>query len=182
MRATGCGTGSSSRCCTTPACGSARRSGSGTRTVAAAGAGGHGRAAGRTRTAPAPSPAGRTIPVSAELIRLYADYLHDEYGDLDSDYVFVNLWGEPRGHALTYPAVYDLVRRLRARPGWTSTRTGSAYRGHPVAARRPVEVVSKLLGHASVTTTLDVYGHLSGEDARRALRRRAGSPRGGCRL
>jgi integrase/recombinase XerD len=27
----------------------------------------------------------RTIPVSAELIRLYADYLHDEYGDLDSD-------------------------------------------------------------------------------------------------
>ena len=25
----------------------------------------------------------RTIPVSAELIRLYADYLHAEYGDLD---------------------------------------------------------------------------------------------------
>jgi len=30
---------------------------------------------------------GRTVPVSAELIRLYADYLHGEYGDLDSDYV-----------------------------------------------------------------------------------------------
>ena len=39
----------------------------------------------------------RSIPVSAELIRLYADYMHGEYGDLDSDYVFVNLWGEPRG-------------------------------------------------------------------------------------
>jgi hypothetical protein len=25
----------------------------------------------------------RTIPVSAELIRLYADYVHAEYGDLD---------------------------------------------------------------------------------------------------
>jgi site-specific recombinase XerD len=37
----------------------------------------------------------RTIPVAAELIRLYADYLHDEYGELDSDYVFVNLWGAP---------------------------------------------------------------------------------------
>ena len=47
---------------------------------------------------PAPSlRSSRTIPVSAELIRLYADYLHDEYGDLDSDYVFVNLWGSPRG-------------------------------------------------------------------------------------
>jgi integrase/recombinase XerD len=33
----------------------------------------------------------------------------------------------------------------------------------------PVEVVSKLLGHAAVTTTLDVYGHLSVEDARRVL-------------
>jgi integrase/recombinase XerD len=26
----------------------------------------------------------RTIPVSAELLRLYADYLHGEYGQLDS--------------------------------------------------------------------------------------------------
>jgi len=30
-------------------------------------------------------------------------------------------------------------------------------------------VVSKLLGHASITTTADIYGHLSSEDARRAL-------------
>jgi hypothetical protein len=29
----------------------------------------------------------RSIPVSAELVRLYADYLHGEYGDLDCDYV-----------------------------------------------------------------------------------------------
>jgi integrase/recombinase XerD len=34
----------------------------------------------------------RAIPTSAGLVRLYADYLHGEYGDLDSDYVFVNLW------------------------------------------------------------------------------------------
>ena len=59
----------------------------------------------------------RSIPVSAELIRLYADYMHGEYGDLDSDYVFVNLWGEPHGHPLSYAAVYDLVRRLRRQSG-----------------------------------------------------------------
>jgi integrase/recombinase XerD len=29
--------------------------------------------------------------------------------------------------------------------------------------------VSRLLGHASVTTTVEVYGHLSVEDARGAL-------------
>ena len=28
---------------------------------------------------------GRTVPVGAELIRLYADYLHLEYGGTDSD-------------------------------------------------------------------------------------------------
>ena len=37
----------------------------------------------------------RTIPASAELMRLYADYLTREYGSLDSDYVFVNLWSQP---------------------------------------------------------------------------------------
>lgn len=32
-----------------------------------------------------------------------------------------------------------------------------------------VEVVAKLLGHASITTTSDTYAHLKIEDARRAL-------------
>jgi len=34
-----------------------------------------------------------SIPVSGQLVRCYSDYMHAEYGDLDSDYVFVNLWG-----------------------------------------------------------------------------------------
>ena len=49
----------------------------------------------------------RQVPVSARVIRHYADYLHGEYGDLDSDYVFVNLWSGPIGSPLTYPSVYD---------------------------------------------------------------------------
>ena len=115
----------------------------------------------------------RTIPVSADLIRLWSDYLHCEYGDLTSDYVFVNLFAEPRGRALSYPAVYDLVLRLRQ-------RTGIAFDPHwcrHSAATRmlrdgvPIEVVSKLLGHSSVTTTLSVYGHLTAEDARQELQK-----------
>jgi integrase/recombinase XerD len=39
---------------------------------------------------------GRTLPAGGELIRLYADYLHGEYGGIGSDYVFVNIWAEPR--------------------------------------------------------------------------------------
>jgi len=34
----------------------------------------------------------REVPVAPDLIRLYSDYLHEEYGTLDCDYVFVNLW------------------------------------------------------------------------------------------
>jgi integrase/recombinase XerD len=33
----------------------------------------------------------------------------------------------------------------------------------------PLEVASKLLGHADVTTTSSVYGHVSAGDARKAL-------------
>ncbi len=113
----------------------------------------------------------RTIPVSAALIRLYGDYLHAEYGDLDSDYVFVNLFAEPRGRALSYPAVYDLVGRLRRHTG---IGFDPHWFRHSAATRMlrdgvPIEVVSTLLGHASVTTTLSVYGHLTVDDARRAL-------------
>jgi integrase/recombinase XerD len=113
----------------------------------------------------------RVVPVGPELIRLYADYLHGEYGDIGSDYVFVNLFAAPRGHAWTYPAVYDLVRRLRAKTG---IDFDPHWFRHSMATRllrdgTPVEVVSRLLGHSSVTITLAIYGHLTAADARAAL-------------
>jgi integrase/recombinase XerD len=114
---------------------------------------------------------GRTVPVGPDLIRLYGDYLHEEYGSIDSDHVFVNIWAEPKGHAWSYQAAYDLVLRLRA-------RTGIAFDPHwcrHSAATRwlrdgvPIEVVSTLLGHSSVAVTSSVYGHLTAADARKAL-------------
>ena len=114
---------------------------------------------------------GRTIPVGPGLIRLYADYLHAEYGGTDSSYVFVNLFAGPRGHAWSYPAVYELVLRLRAKTG---IDFDPHWFRHSAATRMlrdgvPVEVVSKVLGHSSVAITSAVYGHLTAEDARRAL-------------
>ena len=112
-----------------------------------------------------------TVPVSAGLIRLWGDYLHLEYGQLDSDYVFVNLFAGPRGQALTYPAVYDLIRRLRVKVGFSF---GAHWLRHTAATRMlrdgvPIEVVSEILGHGSVAITSAVYGHLTAADARRAL-------------
>jgi integrase/recombinase XerD len=114
---------------------------------------------------------GRTVPVGPELIRLYADYLHEEYGNIDSDYVFVNIWAQPRGQAWSYQAAYDLVLRLRARTGivfdphWFRHSAATRWLRDGVS----VEVVSKLLGHSSVTTTSATYGHLTAEDARASL-------------
>ena len=80
---------------------------------------------------------GRTVPVGVELIRLYADYLHEEYGGIDSDHVFVNIWAEPKGHAWSYQAAYDLVLRIRARTGIAfDPALVPAQCGDQVAARR----------------------------------------------
>lgn len=114
----------------------------------------------------------RDLPVPASLIRLYTDYLVTEYGDLDCDYVFVNLWGGTAGVPWRYWNVTDLVARLR-------TRSGVAFSVHMLRhtyatalLRRgvPAEVVQKLLGHASVTTTTGTYAHLEIEDLRTILR------------
>lgn len=113
----------------------------------------------------------RTIPVPPELLMLYSDYLHEEYGSLDSDYVFVNLWSGAVGRPMRYSTVHGLVRRLRKS---TSVEFGPHSLRHTYATTllrkgTPVEVVSNLLGHASIATTVDIYGHLTPDDTRRAL-------------
>ncbi len=115
----------------------------------------------------------RTVPVPASLVRSYADYLLEEYGELDSDYVFVNLWGGRIGSPLTYAAVYDLVRRLRAQTGidFDPHWLRHTYATGLLRSGVPVEVVSSLLGHASVATTTATYAHLSVADTRAALSR-----------
>jgi site-specific recombinase XerD len=113
----------------------------------------------------------RTIPTSPELMRLYADYLNREYGSLDSDYVFVNLWAEPFGHPWTYRAVYDLVQRLRARTGddFEPHQFRHTYATWLLRRGAGIEAVKELLGHRSISTTIDTYSHLTVEDARKTL-------------
>jgi integrase/recombinase XerD len=113
----------------------------------------------------------REVPADAALIRLYSDYLHEEYGPLDCDYVFVNLWGQPVGRPMSYASVDRLVRRLRARTGieFTPHQFRHSYATDLLRRGVAVEVVQHLLGHASMHTTVDTYSHLGVEDARRVL-------------
>jgi len=113
------------------------------------------------------------VPITSELVRLHLDYMHVEYGDLDSDYVFVNLWGGRVGHAMSYHAVDEIVRRTRRRVGFEFTPHQLRHTYATVARRGgvPVEIVSKLLCHRSVQTTSDIYLHASPEDLRSELER-----------
>ena len=61
------------------------------------------------------------VPVAAELMRLWNDYMHEEYGDLDCDFVFVNLWGGQVGRPLTYSNVDRIVERTQRRVGFHFT-------------------------------------------------------------
>lgn len=112
-----------------------------------------------------------TVPVSAPLVRLYSHYMHTEFGDLDSDYVFVNLWADPVGRPLRYQTVAKLVARLRHRTGiqFTPHLLRHARATELIRAGVPIEVVSRLLTHASVATTSETYLHLSVEDVRAEL-------------
>src|SRR5664279_2740167 len=114
-----------------------------------------------------------TIPISVGLVRLYTGYMFDEYGQCDSDYVFVNLFAQPYGRPLRYQAVHQLVRRLRARTGieFTLHMLRHSRATELLRAGVGVDVVARLLTHRSSTTTSQTYAHLDVEDLRAELTR-----------
>ncbi|MGH3573354.1 MAG: tyrosine-type recombinase/integrase [Pseudonocardiaceae bacterium] len=111
------------------------------------------------------------VPITASLVRLYTEYMFEEYGELDSDYVFVNLWSAPLGAPLRYQAVHQLVGRLRARTGIDFTLHMLRHTHATELLRHgvSVDVVSRLLTHRLSTTTSQTYGHLDVEDLRAEL-------------
>jgi integrase/recombinase XerD len=113
------------------------------------------------------------VPVSTPLVRLYSEYMHVEYGQIDSDYVFVNLFAGKVGQPMSYPTVFQLIGRIAA-------RTGIAFNAHMLRHSHatemirqgvPIEVVARLLTHRSSTTTSQTYVHLDAADIRAALLR-----------
>jgi integrase len=126
-----------------------------------------------TNGARAKIPDVEVIPISAGLVRLYSEYMHAEYADLDSDYVFVNLWAEPYGWPLTYNSVNQLVRRLRSRTGidFNIHMLRHSAATEMIRAGVPIEVAARLLTHRSSVTTSQIYVHLLPADLRAELTR-----------
>jgi len=102
------------------------------------------------------------VPVSAPLVRLYSEYMHAESGGVDSDYVFVNLFGGRVGAAMTCPAVNQLIGRVAVRTGisFTAHMLRHSHATGMVRQGVPIEVVARLLTHRSLATTSQVYVHV----------------------
>jgi len=116
----------------------------------------------------------RTVPTSDAIVSAYADYRfeRDEVlgpGD-ERDMVFVNLYHGPLGAAMSYRAAKGFFERL-------SKQCGFPIRPHMlrhtaatnwIRAGVPLDVVQRLLGHLSPSSTL-VYLHAADADKRRAV-------------
>ncbi len=107
----------------------------------------------------------RVIPVPKELLEMYNDYLIHEYPEVESDYVFVNIWEGSVGEPMNPKVLNTMFSRL-------SKKTGievyphlfrHTYASRLLKANYPLDRVKYLLGHQTIRTTLDVYSHLISE-------------------
>lgn len=115
----------------------------------------------------AKSKAERTIHVSQDLMRLYSDYLIEEYPeDIDSDYIFVNIWEGEVGAPMNYPAVDSLFRRLYKKTGIKASPHlfRHTHATELIRAGWDMTHVQKRLGHVDIQTTINTYVHLLDED------------------
>ena len=107
----------------------------------------------------------RVIPVSKELLAMYNDYLIHEYPEIESDYVFVNIWEGNVGMPINPIVLNTMFTRLSEK---TEIKVYPHLFRHTYATRLlradyPPERVKHLLGHTSIQTTLDIYSHVISE-------------------
>ena len=114
----------------------------------------------------------RIVQVSGNLMRLYSRYIIDEYPDVDSDYVFVNIWKGEAGQPMNYSTVRGLFKSLK-------NRTNIDVHAHLLRHSHATELirsgmdmpyVQKRLGHSSIQTTVNTYVHLADDDMKEAYK------------
>jgi len=112
----------------------------------------------------------RIVQASGDLMRLYGRYIVDEYPDVDSDYVFVNIWKGEIGHPMKYSTARGLFKSLRKK---TDIDVYAHLLRHThatdlIRSGMDMAYVQKRLGHASIQTTVNTYVHLTDSDMKEA--------------
>jgi len=110
-----------------------------------------------------------SIPISPQLCDLYVEYMHEQYGYIDSPYVFIDFDSLEQS---TYSAAKSIVERLRRASGIDGWSLQTLRHTFVTLSRRagvPIDVIADLVLHASVATTMETYSHLDADDLRRVL-------------
>jgi integrase len=116
------------------------------------------------------------IHVSQELMGLYTDYIINDLDELETDYVFVNLWGGHRGKPLTYETVSKIVERL-------VKKTNISFNVHMFRHTHATQLIKEgwnmayvqnRLGHKHIQTTINTYIHVNNEDMKSAFKKYQG--------
>lgn len=110
------------------------------------------------------------VQVTKELMELYSDYLLEEFGEVESDYVFVNLWQGRIGEPMRYETVVELFRRLSKKTG-IKAHPHQFRHSHATSLAREgwdASYIQKRLGHATVQTAINTYTHLTNDDLKEA--------------
>ncbi len=116
---------------------------------------------------------GRIISVPRQTIQAYENYiLDDDFPDVESDYVLINMWRNEIGSPMRYSTAQSLFSRL-------SKKTGIEVTAHLLRHTHATELIragmdliyfQERLGHASIQTTIDTYVHLLNEDQKAAYK------------
>ncbi len=115
----------------------------------------------------------RIITVSDQTIQAYTNYvLDDEFPDVDSDHVFINIWQGEQGIPLQYSTVQRLFKTLQKRTGIKVTAHLFRHTHVTELIRGGMDLiyVQQRLGHASIQTTTDTYCHLLDADIKAAYK------------
>jgi integrase/recombinase XerD len=124
----------------------------------------------------------RIVPLAHYVVSYYDLYLAERErcrAAGDCDFVFVNLFAEPRGAPMRYSRVGQLFRSLSRRAGLSRAVTPHMLRhaaGSALTAEGGLDVAQAVLGHASITST-QIYVHANAERQREAVDRLARTSR-----
>lgn len=110
-----------------------------------------------------------SIPISPQLCDLYVEYLHEQYGYIDSPYVFIDFDSLDQSTYSSAKAVMERLRRSSGIEGWSWQTLRHTFVTLSRRAGVPIDIIADLVFHSSVATTIETYSHLDPDDLRRLL-------------
>jgi integrase/recombinase XerD len=114
------------------------------------------------------------VDLTDNWIRLYTDFLINDAGDIETEYVFTSIYSnnpEKITSPYSYSAVIDMFSRLSKNSGIKITPHMFRHTHATTLLKNGVsiDIVTRRLGHKSSETTKGTYEHLTANDMREAI-------------